>query len=160
MGNFSPDPDGRPVQLNVWYPAFPQPNERQMTLGTYLDEAAPAAAFAPLTSIMRQRNQANWESSVPPAQLPALRATPTYAWAEARQAPGRFPTVLYFGGLNADYEVECRSRRVRCQPGYVVASISLTGPASTQTSQSRSPLGPGRVRARHGVCVGRCWGGV
>jgi pimeloyl-ACP methyl ester carboxylesterase len=139
MGNFSPDPDGRPVQLNVWYPAIPQPNERQMTLGTYLDEAAPAAAFAPLTSIMRQRNQANWESSVPPAQLPALRATPTYAWTEARPAPGRFPAVLYFGGLNADMNSNAVLSEFLASHGYVVASISLIGRASTQTSQSRSP---------------------
>ncbi len=93
-GKFSPDPNGRPVQLNVWYPATSGSGGQQMTVGAYIDQAAPQVAFAPLNSIMKQRNQENWESSVPPAQLPALRATPMNAWDRAQEAAGPFPAVL------------------------------------------------------------------
>jgi pimeloyl-ACP methyl ester carboxylesterase len=110
-----------------------------MTLGGYIEQTAPAAVFAPLNSIMKQRSQENWESSVPAAQLLALRATPMNAWAEARQAPGRFPAVLYFGGLNADVNSNAVLAEFLASHGYLVASVSLIGPTNTQTSQSRSP---------------------
>lgn len=139
MGKFSPDPDGRPVQINVWYPAIPAANGRQMTIGAYVDQEAPAAAFAPLNSIMRQRSQENWEGSVPPAQLPAVRATPMNALADAQQALGSFPIVLYFGGLNADVNSNAVLAEFVASHGYVVASISLIGPTDTLTSQSRAP---------------------
>jgi predicted dienelactone hydrolase len=139
MGKFSPDPDGRPIQLNVWYPASLEPTGRQMTVGAYIDQAAPSAAFAPLNSIMRQRTQENWEGSVPPVQLPALRATPVNAWAGTKDAPGRFPVVLYFGGLNADVNSNFVLAEFLASHGYVVASISLIGPTEQQTSQSRAP---------------------
>ena len=138
MGKFSPDPDGRPVQLNVWYPATPDPGGQEMTVGTYIDQAAPQA-FVPLNSIMKQRNQENFESSVPPAQLPALRATPMNAWDRAREAEGRFPAVLYFGGLNADVNSNVVLAEFLASHGYIVASISLIGPTDTLTSQSRAP---------------------
>ncbi len=139
MGKFSPDRDGRPIQLNVWYPASTEPPGRQMTVGAYIDQAAPSAAFAPLNSIMRQRTLENWEGSVPPAQLPVLRATPVNAWAGTREAAGRFPVVLYFGGLNADVNSNTVLAEFLASHGYVVTSISLIGPTEQQPSQSRAP---------------------
>lgn len=110
-----------------------------MTVGAYIDQAAPSAAFAPLHSIMRQRTQENWEGSVSPAQLPAVRATPVNAWAGTRAAAGRFPVVLYFGGLNADVNSNVVLAEFLASHGYFVASISLIGPTEEQTSQSRDP---------------------
>jgi alpha-beta hydrolase superfamily lysophospholipase len=110
-----------------------------MTLGTYIDQAAPPAPSALLDSIMRQRNRENWENAVPPAQLPALRSIPMNAWAGAQHAAGRFPAVLYFGGLNADINSNAVLAEFLASHGYIVASISLIGPTDQQTSQSRSP---------------------
>jgi hypothetical protein len=142
VGKFSPDPDGRPVQLNVWYPATSEPGGQQITVGTYIDQAAPQVAFAPLNSIMKQRSQENWESSVPPAQLPALRATPMNAWDRAQAAPGRFPAVLYFGGLNADVNSNVVLAEFLASHGYIVASVSLIGPTDTLTSRRGVQRGP------------------
>ena len=139
MGKFSPDPEGRPIQLNVWFPASSEPVGRQMTVGTYIDQTVPGVAFAPLNSIMRQRIQENLENSVPPAELTALRATPMNAWVGTREATGRFPVVLYFGGLNADVNSNFVLAEFLASHGYVVASISLIGPTDQQTSQSRAP---------------------
>jgi pimeloyl-ACP methyl ester carboxylesterase len=109
-----------------------------MTFGAYVDQTAPAA-FAPLNSTMRQRNRENSEGSVSSTQLPALLATPMNAYADVPAAAGRFPAVLYFGGLNAEVNSNVVLAEFLASHGYIVASISLFGLTDQQTSQSRSP---------------------
>lgn len=137
-GKFSPDPNGRPIQLNVWYPAMSDAAGKQMTLGGYVEQKAPPA-FAKLNAIMQQRNRENVESAVTAAQLPALLSTPMAASADAPAATGRFPTILYFGGLNADINSNVVLAEFLASHGYVVASISLLGPSDQQPSQDRTP---------------------
>jgi len=132
------DANGRPVQLNVWYPAPSDTAGKQMTFGSYVDQTAPAA-FSTLNAIMRERNQQNAESSVPSAQLPALLSLPMNAYADAPAMTGRFPTVLYFGGLNGDVNSNVVLAEFLASHGYVVASISLLGLSDQQPSQARTP---------------------
>lgn len=137
-GNYSPDPHGRPVQLNVWYPAGPSVVGRQMTFGSYVDQAAPEE-FSALNSIMRGRNLENAKASVAADQLATLLATPVNAFADASPLAGRFPTVLCFGGLNAEVNSNFVLAEFLASHGYVVASISLLGATDQQPSQARTP---------------------
>lgn len=109
-----------------------------MTFGGYVDQAAPEE-FSALNSIMTKRNLQNAKSSVASVQLEALRSTLVNAYAEASPAVGRFPTVLYFGGLNADVNSNFILAEFLTSHGYVFASISLIGATDQQSSQTRTP---------------------
>lgn len=139
-GNFSADADGRPIQLNVWYPATPDQTARRMTFGDYVNQSAPAE-FSTLNSLMRRRNDQNAETSVAAAQLPSLLSSSMNAYANAPPAAGRFPTVLYFGGLNAEINSNVVLAEFLASHGYVVASVSLLGLTDEQPSQERTPSG-------------------
>ncbi|HET8775781.1 MAG TPA: hypothetical protein VFP80_18430 [Thermoanaerobaculia bacterium] len=137
-GAFSPDTTGRPVQLSVWYPARPAGTAKAMPWQGYVEQHWPPA-FEELNATLRRRSRDIAEGAVPPAAVDALLATPTGAVAQAPPAPGRFPVVLYFGGLNADVHANAVLAEFLASHGYVVASISLLGPTDRQTSQSRTP---------------------
>jgi len=68
-----------------------------------------------------------------------LQATPMNAFADAPPAAGRFPTVLYFGGLDAEINSNVILGEYLASHGFVVASISLLGPTDEQPFQSRTP---------------------
>ena len=137
-GAFSPDLNGRPVQLNVWYPASTNALGKRMTFEDYTDQTAPKA-FSVLNSIMQNRNWQNAKSSVPSAQLSALLSTPVNSYAEAPEAVGRFPTVLYFGGLNGEINSDFILAEFLASHGFVVASISLLGLTEQQSEQGKTP---------------------
>src|SRR5208282_3491440 len=50
-GAFSPDVDGRPIQISVWYPANAGSSDKKMTFADYVDQSAPQN-FAQLNGIM------------------------------------------------------------------------------------------------------------
>ena len=77
--------------------------------------------------------------SVPSDQLAALQATPMDAYDDAPPAEGRFPVVLYFGGLDAEINSNVILAEYLASHGYIIASISLLGPTDEQTFQSRRP---------------------
>jgi pimeloyl-ACP methyl ester carboxylesterase len=60
------------------------------------------------------------------------------AYRDAQCAKGVFPTVLYFGGLNAPINSNAILAEYLASQGYIVASISLLGPSDEQTFQSRT----------------------
>jgi dienelactone hydrolase len=95
--------------------------------------------FEELNVTLRRRSRDIAEGAVPSPAVAALLATPTGAVAQAPPAPGRFPVVLYFGGLNADLHANAVLAELLASHGYVVVSISLLGPSDRQTSQSRTP---------------------
>ena len=137
-GTFSPDLKGRPIQISVWYPASPDQSVRKMYFGDYVDQTAPED-FAELNAIIRQRSHDDALSSVPQNALPELQAAKMNAYRNAPCAKGAFPTVLYFGGLNAAINSNAILAEYLASQGYIVASISLLGPSDEQTFQSRTP---------------------
>jgi hypothetical protein len=137
-GTFSPDLSGRPVQINVWYPAAPDGAARQMHFGDYVDQSSPEA-FSNFNAVMKERNRRNAMEAVPADQLAALQATPMNAFADAVPAEGRFPAVLYFGSLDAEINSNVVLAEYLASHGYIVASISLLGPTEEQSFQSRTP---------------------
>ena len=136
-GSFSPDLKGRPIQFNIWYPASPDPSSTKMHFGDYVDQSV-QEGFGELNTIMRQRNRDDAVSSVPRNEIPELQSVEMSAYRDAPWARGRFPAILYFGGLNAPINSNVILGEYLASRGYVVASISLLGPSDEQTFQSRS----------------------
>jgi pimeloyl-ACP methyl ester carboxylesterase len=58
---------------------------------------------------------------------------------DAPHAEGRFPAILYFGGLDAEINSNVILAEYLASQGYIVASVSLLGPTDEQTFQSRTP---------------------
>jgi len=137
-GTFSPDLNGRPAQINIWYPASPDQSMRKMHFGDYVDQSAPVD-FTEFNTIMRQRSRDDAVGSVPRSEIPKLQASEMNAYRDASWAKGVFPTVLYFGGLNAPINSNVILAEYLASHGYIVASISLLGPSDEQTFQSRTP---------------------
>ena len=137
-GTFSPDLEGRPIQIDVWYPASPDQSAKKMRFGDYLNQSAPED-FAALNTIIRQRSRDDAAGSVPSAEIPALRSAEMSAYRDAPSQKGIFPVVLYFGGLNAPINSNAILAEYLASHGYIVASISLLGPSDEQTFQSRTP---------------------
>jgi hypothetical protein len=136
-GTFSPDRKGRPIQINVWYPAAVDHSSTKMHFGDYVDQTAPED-FAGLNTIMRQRSRDDAIGSVPPNKIPELQSAEMNAYRDASGAKGTFPVVLYFGGLNAPINSNVILGEYLASHGYVVASISLLGPSDEQNFQSRT----------------------
>lgn len=139
-GAFSPDPEGRPVQVNLWYPANPHRSGRPMIYGDYVNQTAPKE-FTLLNALMENRNRQNAESSVSPSQLPALLAMPVRPAADATAAAGRFPVAVLISGLNGDINSNFILAEYLASRGWVVASISLLGQSDQQADQTRDPDG-------------------
>ncbi|MGP8235722.1 MAG: alpha/beta fold hydrolase [Limisphaerales bacterium] len=125
------------MQLNIWYPAESGTSARGMKFIDYVQQAAPEA-FSTLNSLMNERNRLGAESSVPAAQLGALRSTRMSARLNGPPAVGRFPAVLYAGGLNADINSNFVLAEYLASHGYVVASISLAGQTDETSSLDRA----------------------
>jgi len=136
-GAFSPDVDGRPIQISVWYPANAGPSDIRMTFANYVDQSAPQN-FAQLNSIMKQRSRDDAAGSVPRSELSALQSLTMNAYRNAQPAVGRFPVVLYFAGLSAPINSNAIMAEYLASHGYIVASISLIGPSDEETFQSRT----------------------
>ena len=136
-GAFSPDVDGRPIQISVWYPANAGPSDKRMTFADYVDQSAPQN-FTQLNGIMKQRSRDDAASSVPRSELSALQSLTMNAYRNAQPAAGRFPVVLYFAGLSAPINSNAIMAEYLASHGYIVASISLIGPSDEETFQSRT----------------------
>jgi pimeloyl-ACP methyl ester carboxylesterase len=137
-GTFSPDLNGRPIQINVWYPAKPASSDQRMTFADYVNQAAPDQ-FSQFNGIMRERNRDDAVGSVSRDHIPDLQKMQMFARSDVQPAPGPFPAVLYFGGLNAPINSNVVLAEYLASHGYVFASVSLLGPSNEQSFQSRNP---------------------
>jgi pimeloyl-ACP methyl ester carboxylesterase len=137
-GTFSPDLDGRPIQINVWYPAKPANSDQRMTFDNYVSQVAPDQ-FSQFNGVMRQRSRDDAIGSISHDRIPDLQKMEMFAHRDVQPAPGRFPVVLCFGGLNAPINSNVVMAEYLASHGYIFASISLLGPSNEQTFQSRTP---------------------
>jgi dienelactone hydrolase len=125
---FSPDFDGRPIQINIWYPAPRVLLGKKMEYKDYAEQSAPPA-FVKFMHAMAASNHEGAIGSVPESETRQLLATQMNAVLNAKPAPGHFPAVLYFGGYLNDNVVLGEYLASR---GYVFAAISLIGPTEEQ----------------------------
>ncbi|WP_072323539.1 hypothetical protein [Luteibacter sp. UNCMF366Tsu5.1] len=135
-GEFTPDVDGRPVQVNVWYPAASTSAPR-MKLGDYIEQTAPAG-FDRINAEMLRRNRDSIQGSFDETASAKLLAMPMDAVRDAAPAQGSYPLVILIGGLGADINTNVVMAEFLASHGYVVASVSLLGRSGDQLAPSRS----------------------
>lgn len=135
---FTPDLEGRPILVSIWYPASLAAGARQMRYEDYITMRAPPR-FADLQKALEARDRMITRLSVPPDRTQDLLRTPVNAFANASAAPGQFPLVLYFGGLDDAVTVTSFvTAEYLASHGYVVALVPLLGPTSDQMDQALS----------------------
>src|SRR5947209_8312891 len=136
---FAPDLNGRPIRVSVWYPAVHDARSRQMRFEDYVNPGGPKE-FAELNTILELRERETDSVRVPPGRRSDLMATPVNAYANASPASGRFPLVLYLGGLDSTSTTAVFVLgEFLASHGYVVATVPLLGPTNENTEQGRMP---------------------
>lgn len=138
-GAFSPDRDGRPVRIDIWYPAMASGGAPPMTFGDYVT-VAPPAGFEALQRQVRGRDMLIATLDVnenDPAELQKLLRTPVPAHLNAPAAAGRFPLLFWIGGLNAGGQDGSVLAEYLASRGYVVASVALQGRYAGETTLRR-----------------------
>jgi hypothetical protein len=140
------DSRGRQIQVIVWYPAR-APNGRPMRYGDYVELAAQALEFAPLTAARRQQainryveqsGTLGGDSAALRAAWPKIAATPMAAFASVAPARGRFPLVL-FPDWRAPSHISVLAEYLASH-GYVVASNTISGTYDAQVEVSTRGL--------------------
>lgn len=135
---FTPDRNGRPIRIEIWYPASAQGQSSTMRFGDYLRPGAPAP-FAEYEALVERHDQQMPALSVPTGGVPELLASPVAARRDAPRAAGRFPVILYFGGLNAFTTDNVVMAEFLASHGYMVASVPPMGRSEEDSSLSRKP---------------------
>jgi len=136
-GRFTPHTSGRPIQINVWYPAAAGSRQR-MTLSDYIEQNAPAG-FERLNAEMFRRNRDSVEASFDKQASATLLGMTLGGGRDATPAAGDFPLVFLIGGLGADINTNVVLAEFLASHGYVVASVSLIGRSGDQLAPSRAP---------------------
>ena len=132
---FTPDLDGRPERVSVWYPADVRPASLPMRISDYVHYARPQDFDEPNTFLER-RDRRVMAEMVPPESLEEMFATPMNAHAGAPAATGRFPLVLYSGGVNPYTLSNAIMAELLASHGYVVATVPSLGPSNQQPEQT------------------------
>ena len=133
---FTPDLDGRPLQINLWYPSVARTG-KAMRYADYADPKAPQG-FAILAELAGRRSSETI-SAIPKSAVPSLLADPVAARTVATPKRSKYPLVLLLGGLGSEINANFVLAEYLASHGYVVASISLLGPNERQPDQSGSP---------------------
>ena len=134
---FAADLTGRPVRISVWYPAAPR-HTATMRILDYIQPASPAG-FMEANAALERRDRRVMAEMVPPNAFESLLNTRMQAHARAVPAEGKFPLVLYFGGINAYTLSNGIMAEVLASHGYIVVTVPSLGPTNAQTEQSYSP---------------------
>jgi len=139
---FSPDSNGRPIRISIWYPAVLGARSRQMRFADYVRPAGPKE-FAELNTIVEMREK---EASSYRDRWSDVLRTPVNAYADAAPAGGRFPLALYAGGLDSTGTTTVFVlAEYLASHGYVVATVPLLGPTNEDTEQGRTAADRERV---------------
>ena len=137
---FAPDGGGRPVRVELWYPAA-KATGTSMHYRDYIETGAPKG-FAAAQEILQRRDQLIASLSVPPERLGELTASPVFARRDAAPAGGRFPLVIHFPGLDDAQALNVFvMAEYLASHGYVVATVSLLGINEDDPDQHRTPAG-------------------
>ena len=131
---FSPDLDGRPVRVSVWYPAVVRPTSSPMRISDYIHASGPRNFDEP-NAFLEKRDRRVLAEMAPPESLAAMFATPMNAHANAPVAIGRFPLVLYSGGVNPYTLSNGIMAEWLASHGYIVATVPSLGPSNQQPEQ-------------------------
>ena len=138
--NAEHDVDGRPIRVEIWYPARAAGSERRLAYGDYIRIAAPKS-FLALEHVLEQRDMMLAGLSVAPGRLENLLATKMRAVRDAAPAKGRYPVVFYFGGLNDTTTAGAILAEYLASHGFVVVSVPMLGTTASDPDQHRTQSG-------------------
>src|SRR2546421_4042235 len=136
---FAPDLDGRPVRVSFWYPAVIRPASSPMRISDYIHPSGPIN-FAEPNAFLEQRDRRVMAEMAPSEALTSMLATSMNAYAMAQPAPGRFPLVLYSGGVNSYTLSNGILAELLASHGYIVATVPSLGPSNHQPEQTFTPV--------------------
>lgn len=136
---FSPDSDGRPVRVSVWYPAVARPSSSSMRILDYVHVSSPQN-FAEANAALERRDRRILAGMVPPEEFQSLLDTKMAAVAHAPAARGPFPVVLYSGGINPYTLSNAIMAEFLASHGYIVVAVPSLGQTNHQPDQVYSPI--------------------
>jgi hypothetical protein len=111
-------PNGRPIQISLWYPANPAAGAPRMTFSDYVRLTTPLEGYRGFLA----------GAGVPPAEADAWLATGMRAFRDAPRTSRRFPLVLIAQG-NGDSTVDQAFLAEQLAAhGFVVASTAERAP--------------------------------
>jgi dienelactone hydrolase len=122
-GKYSPDRNGRPLRISVWFPAE---GGRRMTFGDYIG-GNPPPAFKAYDALVSQQDRFHSRLNVPKGRLADLLGTPVNAFKDAQSLADKFPLVIYCDGLNGDTVSNIVLAEYLASHGFVVATVPVTG---------------------------------
>jgi pimeloyl-ACP methyl ester carboxylesterase len=135
---------GRPIRVNLWYPARADGSGRAMTHEDYLHYEGPPD-FRTLNDALERSDRASWIGDlaelVPDGRATAARlfASPEAARLGATAADGRFPVVLYASGKGGRSDSNAELGEYLASHGYVVATVPRLGPSPLDLELGSSP---------------------
>ena len=135
---FSPDTMGRPVRVSIWFPAMPTAGAKPMHVVDFVRNAPPEN-LKQADGFLEARDRRVLAEMVPAEAFQALLQTPMRSYMDAVPAAGRFPLVLYSGGVNSYTLSNVFIAELLASHGYVVATVPSLGPSDQQPEQVFSP---------------------
>ncbi len=130
---------GRPIRISVWYPAVPAKGAEAMRYGDYFHYEGDKD-FRELNDELEKYDRRSWLEDLNEVSpngtkiFATLCATPVAAIRNARPASGRFPVVLYAGGLGSRADANVELGEYLASHGYIVATVPQLGPSAEETS--------------------------
>jgi pimeloyl-ACP methyl ester carboxylesterase len=118
----APEKGARPIQTLIWYPAETSARA-QMTLGDY------AALIKTETSFSKPEEHGKSQDFVNSYMQGTLESH-TWAFRDAKAAPGHFPLVIYAPSLNAPATENIELCEYLASEGFVVMASPSMGPSS------------------------------
>jgi dienelactone hydrolase len=135
---------GRPIRISIWYPATPNPASHPMRYGDYLHYDGPAN-FRDVDAALEKADRMLWledlneVSPTGDAIAEKLFATPTAAIRDAPPAGGRFPLLLYSGGVASRADANVELGEFLASHGLVVATLPQLGRSRQEIDLGGSP---------------------
>lgn len=124
---------GRPIRISMWYPARFTKEISTMQYGDYFHYESDGN-FRDVNKDLEKYDRSSWledlnEVSPHGTEIFAkLCSTPVAAARNARAASGRFPLVLYAGGLGSRADANVELGEYLASHGYIMATVAQLGP--------------------------------
>lgn len=137
---FSPDSNGRPVRVSIWYPAVARPSSSVLRIADYVHVTGGPSYFAEANAALERRDHGVFAQMVSAEQFQSLLDTRMGAVANAPVAGGRFPLVLYSGGINPYTLSNAVMAEFLASHGHVVVAVPSLGQTDQQPDQTYSSI--------------------
>jgi hypothetical protein len=128
---------GRPIRISMWYPAHFAKGISTMQYGDYFHYES-NGNFREVNNDLEKYDRSSWledlnEVSPNGTEIFArLCSTRVAAVRNSRAASGRFPLVLYAGGLGSRADANVELGEYLASHGYIMATVAQLGPSAEE----------------------------